>query len=165
MNLYALLQRRMDAGRPVRVTVIGAGKFGSMFLAQVPHTRGLEVAAIADLSPERARKACQAVGWSSERIAATAVTEDAAAAVARVDVEVVVQASGNPAAAIGHARAATAAAKHIFMVNVAAAVLAAPLPAREAAQAGVVYSLAFGDLPALICEMVDGACAVGMEVV
>ncbi|HLW26644.1 MAG TPA: Gfo/Idh/MocA family oxidoreductase, partial [Kiloniellales bacterium] len=70
MNLYALLQRRMDAGKPIRVTVIGAGKFGSMFLAQVPHTRGLEVAAIADLSPDRARKACEAVGWSSEQIAA-----------------------------------------------------------------------------------------------
>ena len=165
MNLYALLQRRMDAGRPVRVTVIGAGKFGSMFLAQVPHTRGLEVAAIADLSPERARQACHAVGWSSERIAATAFTEDAAAAVARDDVEVVVEATGNPAAGIRHARAAIVAGKHIIMVNVEADVLAGPLLAREAAQAGVVYSLAYGDQPALICEMVDWARAVGMEVV
>ncbi|MDF2095726.1 NAD(P)H-dependent oxidoreductase [Aquibaculum arenosum] len=165
MNLYALLQRRMDAGKPIRVTVIGAGKFGSMFLAQVPHTRGLEVAAIADLSPDRARKACEAVGWSSEQIAATTFTDDASAAVGRDDVEVVVEATGNPAAGIRHARAAIAAGKHIVMVNVEADVLAGPLLAQEAAQAGVVYSLAYGDQPALICEMVDWARAVGMEVV
>lgn len=165
MNLYALLQRRTDAGKPIRVTVIGAGKFGSMFLAQVPHTRGLEVAAIADLSPDRARKACEAVGWSSEQIAATTFTDDAGAAVGRDDVEVVVEATGNPAAGIRHARAAIAAGKHIVMVNVEADVLAGPLLAHEAAQAGVVYSLAYGDQPALICEMVDWARAVGMEVV
>jgi predicted homoserine dehydrogenase-like protein len=165
MNLYALLQRRMDAGKPIRVTVLGAGKFGSMFLAQVPHTRGLEVAAIADLSPDRARKACEAVGWSSEQIAATTFTDDASAAVGRDDVEVVVEATGNPAAGIRHARAAIAAGKHIVMVNVEADVLAGPLLAQEAAQAGVVYSLAYGDQPALICEMVDWARAVGMEVV
>src|SRR5690625_910361 len=126
MNLSALLQRRMDAGRPVRVTVIGAGKFGSMFLAQVPHTRGLEVAAIADLSPERARQACHAVGWSSERIAATAFTEDAAAAVARDDVEVVVEATGNPAAGIRHARAAIVAGKHVLLAHLEVLELALP---------------------------------------
>lgn len=165
MNLYALLQRRMDGGKPIRVTVIGAGKFGSMFLAQVPHTRGLEVAAIADLSPDRARKACEAVGWSTDQIAATTFTDDAGAAVGRHDVEVVVEATGNPAAGIRHARAAIAAGKHVVMVNVEADVLAGPLLAQEAAQAGVVYSLAYGDQPALICEMVDWARAVGMSVV
>ena len=70
MNLYRLLQKRAAAGRPVRVGLIGAGKFGSMFLSQVPTTPGLEVAAIADLSPDRARAACRSVGWNEERIAA-----------------------------------------------------------------------------------------------
>jgi len=165
MNLFALLQRRADAGRPVRVALVGAGKFGSMFLAQVPHTRGLEISVIADLSPARARAACEAVGWSAERIAATAFTEDAAAAVARPEVEVVVEATGNPAAGIRHARAAIAAGKHLVMVNVEADVLAGPLLAREAAAAGLVYSLAYGDQPALICEMVDWAKSIGMTVV
>jgi predicted homoserine dehydrogenase-like protein len=62
MNLSALLRRRLDAGRPVRVALIGAGKFGSMFLAQVPTIAGLEVAMIADLDPDRAREACRTVG-------------------------------------------------------------------------------------------------------
>ena len=54
MNLYRLLQKRADAGRPVRVGLIGAGKFGSMFLSQVPTTPGLKVVAMADLTPDRA---------------------------------------------------------------------------------------------------------------
>ncbi len=56
MNLHRLLQRRItDGGPPVRVALIGAGKFGSMFLSQVPTTRGLEIPVIADLDPDRAR--------------------------------------------------------------------------------------------------------------
>ena len=55
--------------------------------------------------------------------------------------------------------------KHIVMVNVEADVLAGPLLAEEARANGVVYSLAYGDQPALTCEMVDWARACGFEVV
>src|ERR1700732_2306972 len=55
MNLSHLLNARRAAGKPVRVALIGAGKFGSMFLSQVPHTPGLEVAVIVDLDAEPAR--------------------------------------------------------------------------------------------------------------
>jgi len=165
MNLYSLLQKRMDAGRPVRVGLIGAGKFGSMFLAQVPSTRGMVVAAIADLAPDRARAACRNVGWDEARIAATRFTDDSMAMIASGDVEVVVEATGHASAGIAHARAAIAAGKHIVMVNVEADVLAGPLLAREAEKAGTVYSLAYGDQPALICEMVDWARACGFPVI
>jgi len=165
MNLYGLLQKRAAAGRPIRVGLIGAGKFGSMFLSQVPTTHGLEVAAIADLSPDRARAACRNVGWTEERIAATRFTEDAMAMMRAGDVEVVVEATGHAPAGIAHARAAIAAGKHIVMVNVEADVLAGPLLAREAEAAGVVYSLAYGDQPALIFEMVDWARACGFPVI
>ena len=67
MNLHHLLNARHAAGKPVRVALIGAGKFGSMFLSQVPHTPGLEVPVIVDLDPERAREACRTVGWDAER--------------------------------------------------------------------------------------------------
>src|SRR5579859_1562905 len=127
MNLYRMLAARAEAGRPVRAGLIGAGKFGSMFLAQVPTTPGILVSAIGDLAPERARAACRAVGWSEERIAATAFVEDGAALARRDDVEVVIEATGSPAAGIAHARAAIAAGKHIVMVNVEADVLAGPL--------------------------------------
>jgi predicted homoserine dehydrogenase-like protein len=164
MNLHRLLQARAAAGKPVKVALIGAGKFGSMFLSQVPHTSGLHVPVIVDLDPARAREACRTVGWDKERIAATTFTADGAKAAAG-DIEVIVEATGNPAAGIKHARAAIAAGKHVVMVNVEADVLAGPLLAEEARKAGVVYSLAYGDQPALTAEMVDWARATGFRVV
>lgn len=165
MNLHHMLRLRHAEGRPVRVVLIGAGKFGSMFLAQVPHTPGLEVAAIADLSPDRAREACRIVGWDDARIGATIFTDDGMAAIAQTAAEVVIEATGHPAAGIRHARAAIAAGRHIVMVNVEADVLAGPLLAEEAHAAGVVYSLAYGDQPALTAEMVDWARATGFRVI
>src|SRR5271169_4364647 len=164
MNLHRLAQQRAAAGRPVRVGLIGAGKFGSMFLAQMPRMAGLEVAVIADLDPERARAACRTVGWDAARIAKTAFVSSGAEACAHPEVEVVVEATGVPAAGIAHARAAIAAKKHIVMVNVEADALAGPLLAEEARARGVVYSLAYGDQPALVCELVDWARACGFEV-
>src|SRR5215468_774767 len=165
MNLHHLLNARHAAGKPVRVALIGAGKFGSMFLSQVPHTPGLEVPVIVDLDRDRAREACRTVGWDDDRIKATTFTDDGARAIAGSAMDVVVEATGNPAVGIKHARAAIAAGRHIVMVNVEADVLAGPLLAEEARKAGVVYSLAYGDQPALTSEMVDWARATGFRVV
>jgi len=165
MNLYRMLQRRHADGHPVRVVLIGAGKFGSMFLSQVPHTPGLQVAAIVDLSPDRAREACRTVGWSEALIAATAFSDDGLTTIARTNVDVVIEATGNPGVGARHARAAIRAGRHIVMVNVEADVLAGPLLAEEARTAGVVYSLAYGDQPALTAELVDWARAAGFNVV
>jgi predicted homoserine dehydrogenase-like protein len=165
MSLYSLAREREAAGRPVKVGLIGAGKFGSMFLNQIPTMPGVEVAVIADLDPERAKNACRSVGWEASRIAATRFVSTGADAIADPQVEVVVEATGSPSAGIAHARAAIAAGKHIVMVNVEADVLAGPLLAEEARAKGVVYSLAYGDQPALTCELVDWARACGFEVV
>jgi predicted homoserine dehydrogenase-like protein len=164
MSLYHLLQQRSAAGRPVRVGLVGAGKFGSMFLNQVPTMPGLEVVIIADLDPERARTSCQKVGWDTVRIAQTAFVASGDEACADPAVEVIIEATGSPPAGIAHARAAIAAGKHIVMVNVEADVLAGPLLAEEAQARGVGYSLAYGDQPALTCELVDWARACGFEV-
>ena len=164
MYLHDALCRRADAGDPVRACLIGAGKFGAMFLSQVPTTPGLTVSVIADLRPDAARAACRTVSWSEERIEATTFTDDALAALARDDVDVVIEATGHPAAGLLHARAAIGAGKHIVMVNVEADALAGPLLAIEARAAGVVYSLAYGDQPALIAEMVGWAHCTGFKV-
>jgi len=166
MNLYALLQHRLDeTGKPVGVGLIGAGKFGSMFLAQVPKTRGLRIAAIADLRPARVPEALQAVGWSDALIAGTAVTDDAERLIQRDDVEVVIDATGHPPAGIRHALLAAKHGKHIVMVNVEADVLAGPLLAEACRKAGVVYTMAYGDQPALVSELVDWARSAGLPVV
>ncbi len=176
MNLYRLLRERDSVGRPLRVGLIGAGKFGTMFLAQAQRTPGLHLLGIADLSVTRARDALARTGWPGERVAArsladahekgtTYVGEDSLALIAHPALDVIIDATGSPPAGIRHALAAVEHGKHIVMVNVEADVLAGPMLARKAAAAGVVYSLAYGDQPALICEMVDWARAAGFDVV
>ena len=175
MNLHALLNKRAAAGRPVRVGLIGAGKFGSMFLAQALTTPGMHVAAVADLRRDRAAAALTRVGWKAAQFAASSLpdavakgttwlTEDSMSMIAGDGIEVIIDATGSPPAGIAHARAAFKAGKHVVMVNVEADALAGPMLAREAEKAGVVYSLAYGDQPALIAEMVDWARASGFEV-
>ncbi|PQO22972.1 flagellar biosynthesis protein FlgA [Rhodobacteraceae bacterium WD3A24] len=163
MNLHAMARERAEAGRPVRAALIGAGKFGTMFLAQAPHVPGLMVTHIADLDPDRARTACRTAGWSAERIAETSFLDDGEAA-ARADVDVVIEATGAPGPGLRHATAAIAAGRHVVMVNVEADVLAGAALAEQARASGVVYSMAYGDQPALVSEMVDWARAVGFEV-
>ena len=176
MNLHRGLYRRQAEGRPVRVGVIGCGKFAGMFLAQVPTTPGLQVVGIADLDPGRARANLAAIGWPAERSAAgsaadarrsgaTWLTDDAMALVACAEVELVVEATGDAVAGAAHALAAIEAGKHVVMVNVEADVLCGPALARRAEAQGVVYSLAYGDQPALIAEQVDWARACGLEVI
>ena len=165
MFLHDELMARAAAGKPVRVCLIGAGKFGSMFLSQTITTPALDVRVIADLDPDQARRACRAIGWSEERIAATAFTDDAGAAIATDGIDVVVEATGHPPAGITHAQACIAAGRHVVMVNVEADALAGPLLAQQARAAGTVYSMAYGDQPALVCEQVEWARSCGFEVV
>lgn len=165
MYLYKELQKRAAANKPVRVGLIGAGKFGSMFLSQVPTTFGLEVSVIADLNPSAAQNACQTVGWAKEQIEKTRFVDNAMALIESDDVDVVVEATGNPTAGLMHARSAIQQGLHIVMVNVEADVLAGALLAEEARSAGVVYSMAYGDQPALTCELVEWARSTGFDVV
>ena len=164
MYLHNAILKRVDENNPVKVALIGAGKFGSMFLSQVPTTAGLEVTVIADLKPENAINACKNVGWSDELINKTKFVDEAIKAIRLSEVDVVVEATGFPAGGIEHARQAFQNGKHIIMVNVEADVLAGPALVKEAKSAGVVYSMAYGDQPALTIEIVEWARASGFYV-
>ncbi len=176
MNLSRMLRERAAAERPVTVGLVGAGKFGTMFMAQARVTEGMHLVGIADLNVARARSQLAAAGWPAEQYApasldeaarsgGTAVVEDAEALIRHQAIEVIVEATGDPRTGIRFCLAAIEAGKHIVMVNVEADALAGPLLARRAEQAGIVYSLAWGDQPALICEQVDWARAAGFRVV
>ena len=176
MNLHALLLEREAANRPVTVGLIGAGKFGTMFLSQARLTKGMHVVAVADLNVERARSQLASAGWPAEQYAAaslddaikrraTHITADAGSLIKHPGIEVIVEATGIPEAGIAHATKTIEHGKHIVMVNVEADAVVGPLLARKAKAAGVVYSLAWGDQPALICEHVDWARAAGFKVV
>jgi len=176
MNLSTLLKRRQLENRPITVALIGAGKYGAMFLAQARTTEGMHVAAVADLRVERISTQLSSACWPAEQYAApsleaalrngsTFLTDDAEALIRAPGIEVVIEATGDPRTGIRLALASIASGKHVVMVNVEADVLAGPLLARRAEAAGLVYSLAWGDQPAIICEHVDWARACGLRVV
>src|SRR6266850_991734 len=163
MNLYSKLQQRKDD--PLRIGLIGAGKFAAMYLAQVPKTPGIRLVGIADLGPDNAKANLARVGWPAELVQRTPIWEDWHKVVAHPEVDIVIEATGNPIAAVEHALAAFEQRKHVVMVTVEADAFCGPLLAKKAAAAGVVYSLAYGDQPALICDLVDWARAAGFPVV
>jgi len=179
MNLYTLLQQRELNDTPIRIGVIGAGKFSSMFLSQVRLTPGIQVVGIAELDPQKAIDACLKTGWLQEQMNivtstgeindtakkhAVAITDDALALIDS-DLDVIIEITGIPEAGAVHAYKSLEAGKHVVMVNVETDCLLGPVLQRKAAENGLVYSMAYGDQPALISEQIDWARTVGLEVV
>ena len=176
MNLHRLLLERKAAGKPVTVGLIGAGKFGLMFMSQVRLTDGMHLVGVADLNTTRARSQLKLGCWPEEQYAAasiddalkhgsTIVTDNADSLITHTGIEVIIEATGDPGAGIRFALKAIENRKHIVMVNVESDAVAGPLLASKAKQAGVIYSLAWGDQPALIADHVDWARAAGFKVV
>jgi predicted homoserine dehydrogenase-like protein len=172
----ALLGARADAGRPLRVGLIGVDAHGALFLAQARRVPGLHVLGVADAAPERARATLLQVGWPEERFGAeslggalasgaTHVGDDAAALVAAHGLDIIIEASDSPAAGIAHTLLALDYGRHVIMANLAADALAGPILARRAAAAGVIYSLGYGATPALLAEQVAWARSCGLTVV
>jgi predicted homoserine dehydrogenase-like protein len=176
VNLYSKLLARAANNNPLRVAIIGAGKFASMYLAQVHKTPGVHVAAIADLNPENVFSNLNRVGWSRAqyeaasvddaiRTGGTWVTEDWGKVIADPRIDIVIEATGNPPAAVEHILRSFEQGKHVVNVTVEADALCGPYLARYARENNVIYSLAYGDQPALICDLVDWARASGFRVV
>jgi predicted homoserine dehydrogenase-like protein len=176
MNLFQKLQQRAADRAPIRVGMIGAGKFGSMFLAQAQRLPGIHIVGIVDLVPDRARSNLAFVGWAPEQYAArtlddamrsgaTCVSDDWRTLVAHPAIEIIVECTGNPMAAVEHCLVAFRRGKNVVNVTVEADAFCGPGLARRARDAGVIYSMAYGDQPALTCDLVDWARACGFIVV
>lgn len=176
MSLHEKLQQLAANNKAIRVGLIGAGKFGSMYLAQLPNTPGVHLVGIADLSPAGAKRNLARVGWKDQQSNATSfddaiktgrtcISEDWEALVKHPAIDVIIECTGHPIAAVDHCLLAFNYNKHVVNVTVEADAFCGPLLARKAAEAGVVYSLAFGDQPALICDLVDWARTCGFPVV
>ncbi|WP_217135910.1 NAD(P)H-dependent oxidoreductase [Leucobacter chinensis] len=176
MNLYRLMQERLASDGPIRVGVIGAGKFASMFLTQAAGQPEFHVIGVAELDPARAADSLARTGWSADRFGEmsldearasgrTAIVTNSMQLIESPHVEVILEVTGNPLVGTRHALAAIEHGKHIIMVNVEADCMVGPVLKEKADEAGVVYSMAYGDQPALIAEMVDWCRTVGYEVV
>ena len=175
MSLYSQLQQRQDEGRPLRLGVIGAGKFGTMFLGQALRLPGVHVVGVADLDVAQACSNMVLAGWPPERLeapsldaalatGATHLMDDAARLIAHDGIEILVECTGNPLIAVEHLLAAFAAGRHVISATVEADALCGAALAAQARKAGVVYSMAYGDQPAMVCELVDWARTCGFEV-
>ena len=116
-SLSTKLARREAEGKPIQVGIIGAGKFGSMFISQSHRTSGIRLAGIADLSKDRALQALKRTGYPEDRFdgtasisleeglktGKTAITTDSAELVATPGIDVVLEVTGSPAAGVRHA--------------------------------------------------------------
>lgn len=174
MDLHHQLLEREHEGRPIRVGLIGAGRFGTMYLAQAHNTPGLHIVAVADLNLDRAKGALELVEWPENEIAdsvADALANRSLALVTSADelfvegIDVIIEATGNPIVGVAHAQKAIDAGQHVVMVTVEADPLAGPALRERARKAGVVYTLAYGDQPAVVWELIDWARTSGFEVV
>ena len=166
-------------GKPIRVGVIDAGTFGSQIISQVCQAGGMRMSVVADIQPDKAMRALEHGGVAAGAVVAAdtvaridaALARDRPAVTERAEdliasrVDVVVEATGNPDLGAQHGFGAVMQKKHVVMVTVEADVLVGYLLKTLADEAGVVYSAAYGDEPALANELCDWATALGFRVI
>ena len=151
---------------PIRIALIGAGKFGSMYLSQIPNCKGIHVASIIDLDLNKVSENLLKIGWPKNRHqtisiekaikdGSTFISEDWEKIISHPSIEIIVECTGNPIAAVKHSIAAFRNKKHVINVTVEADAVCGLILAKKAAINGVIYSLAYGDQPALATELVD----------
>ena len=175
MSLYSQLLQREQSNTPIKIGMVGAGKFASMFLSQARTLAGVQIVGIVDLKPDVARSNLEYVGWPADALDAVSI-EDALASqkiyicedidilVSSPHIDIMVEATGDPVAAVNHIIASFAHQKHVINVTVEADAFCGAGLAKRAQDAGVLYSLAYGDQPALTAELVDWARCCGFPV-
>jgi len=180
MFIRSLLAQRAAENRPIRVGIIGTGKFGAGLVAQISQMRGMTTAVIADINLAHARHAYTSSRVPADEIRAAetlnemedairagkpVVVEDGLLLTASDSVDVIVEATGIPDVGAKMAWHALSNRKHVVMVNVEADVTVGAILRRQADAAGVVYSMVDGDQPACTMHMVDWARSLGFEIV
>jgi predicted homoserine dehydrogenase-like protein len=122
MNLSTLLLSRASKGRPVRAALIGAGKFESMILSQIPRIEELHMAVSISTSVRRVNLSSVSAGLMVDYDARSAgeaikngttfITDDLQAMLACEEIECAIEATGHPLAGTRHALACIEHGKH-----------------------------------------------------
>lgn len=173
------LAARAEAGKPIRVGVIGSGEMGTDLVTQGALMRGIEVCAIATRRPHTAREA-MVIAFGDEGRAeeadspakANAAIEGGKIAITSAEtlvttplIDVVIDATGKPGVAADFDLMAMEHGKHLVMMNVEADVTIGPYLKHEADRLGVVYSVGAGDEPSSCMELIEFATALGYRIV
>lgn len=179
-GLAAALAAREDAGRPIRVGIIGCGEMGTDLVTQIARMRGLRVGAIADRSGRNAQDAIRIAGQDKDMGRAVdglpaldqtiesgriAITDDAHTILRSGNIDVIIDATGRPAAGAEIGLATIRQGKHLVMMNVEADVTIGAYLKREADRAGVVYTIGAGDEPTATMELINFVTALGYPVI
>lgn len=179
-GLAAALAAREAAGRPIRVGIIGCGEMGTDLVTQIARMRGLRVGAIADRSGRNAREAIRIAGQDADTGRAVdglpalesaieggriAITDDAHTILRSGNIDVIIDATGRPAAGAEIGLATIRQGKHLVMMNVEADVTIGAYLKREADKAGVVYTIGAGDEPTATMELINFVTALGYPVI
>jgi predicted homoserine dehydrogenase-like protein len=174
------LQARAEAGKPVRIGLVGAGEMGSDIVSRVAHMRGIEIGVVSELKPGAAARSVEIAYGNQDRVAevSTTVAANSAIEAGRIAVtadvsvllesgliDVVVDATGVPAVGADIGLACMERGKHLVMMNVEADVTIGAYLRTEAERLGVVYSLGAGDEPSACMELVEFVSAMGHRIV
>ena len=174
-----LLEHLENSQTPINVGLVGCGRFGSMAASQIFRTNGMRLSLVCDINTQSAVKNLANAGIPNDLLNDITlkspspqnsntpyidITDDFSNLL-QANLDVIVESTGNPEVGAYNAFKAIESEKHLIMVNVEADVLVGPILNKLAHSKNVVYSLAFGDQPALIEELYDWALSTGFEVV
>ena len=173
------LREREASGNPIKVGVIGAGLFAGLAISQIAKISGITVSIIADIFKEKAIRGYVRAGYKKKEIVEVhdvdlansyiekkipVITEDNQVLI-KSDVDVILEATGNPEVGAKNAYNAIKNKKSIVMATVETDIIVGALLEKIAEESDVVYSMAYGDQPALIVELYDWAVSSGFKVV
>ncbi len=161
MFLHTKLENRKE---PIRIAFIGCGKFVSMFLAQYNHLDKIQIDSIVDLNIEQAKKNCNNSGLDKTTISEINFSKSLDEILDR-NIEIFIEATGNPIVGTVHAVKIIKNKKHIILVNVEADITCGKYLSDIAKENGVICSMAYGDQPSLIIEQIEWARLNGFSVV
>lgn len=174
------LAARKDAGKPIRIGLVGSGEMGTDIVTRASMMDGVEVAAVAEINPAAAHRAVE-IAYQAEGRSANAnttgalnatiesgkvaISDNSTAIIESGLIDVVIDATGVPAVGAEIGLNAMERGKHLVMMNVEADVTIGAYLRREADRLGVIYSLGAGDEPSSCMELIEFASAMGHKIV
>lgn len=180
MTLYNQLKAYQDAGKLIRVGLVGSGQMGEGLACQMEMMYGMRAFVIADIVPGRAARVYHTANVPAEQVietnevglAAQAISEGKrvattdSALLAKLDnLDIIVEATGVPEIGAKVALDAILGQKHVLQMNVETDATVGYLLRRMANAANVVYTLTAGDEPGAAMELYDFARSLSFEVI